>query len=237
MAAPPLLTHFSELGLAPVRHHYMGSLAERHCYAVEIADAAITPEGLTTHALRGLYGKLEEDLFLLAGRATQILTWDRTHQFCGQCGTPTQHLAGERARKCPNCSLTCYPRLSPAVIVLVTRGDELLLVRGHNFPEAFYSLVAGFVEPGESLEEAVTREVHEEVGLELKDIQYFGSQPWPFPHQVMVGFNATWSGGEIRVEKSELADARWFTRQNLPRIPPKGLSISRWLIDAFVEGQ
>ena len=162
------------------------------------------------------------------------LTWDRTHQYCGQCGSHTEAMPGERARHCPTCGLHYYPRISPAVIVLVTKGDAMLLTRGLHFPPGFYGVLAGFVEAGESLEEAVVREIHEEAGIEVANIRYFGSQPWPFPHQMMVGFTATWASGEIRVDPTELADAAWFTRETLPTIPPS-FSIARRLIDAFLE--
>ncbi len=146
-------------------------------------------------------------------------------------------VAGERAKRCPRCGLTSYPRLSPAVIVLIRReaaeGPEILLVRGQGFPERFYGLVAGFVEPGESLDEAVRRETVEEVGLTLTDIRYFGSQPWPFPHSLMIGFTAAWAGGEIRIDESELADARWCDPDDLPNLPSK-LSIARRLIDDWL---
>ncbi|MDP9372773.1 MAG: NAD(+) diphosphatase [Chloroflexota bacterium] len=232
----PHATDPADLGLAPVSRHYLGTLAGHDCYAADLAPDAPLPAGLAAQALRGLYGRLPDDLFALAGRASQIVTWDSTHRFCGRCGAPTEPLPGERARKCPTCGLTAYPRLSPAVIVLVARGAEVLLARGRNFPAAFYSVLAGFVEPGESLEEAVAREVHEEVGLEVKDLRYFGSQPWPYPHQLMIGFTAAYAGGELRIDERELADAAWFTAEGLPRVPPK-LSIARRLIDWFVAEQ
>lgn len=232
--AVPFLVDPAVLGLTTVRTIYLGRLAGQGCYAAELAPDAPLPEGMTLQGIRGLYGNLAEDLFSLAGRAVQLVTWDRTHQFCGQCGTPTEHLPGERARKCPACGLTAYPRISPAVIVLVTHGDRILLARGRNFPADFYSTPAGFVEAGESLEEAVEREIGEELGVTVRDIRYFGSQPWPFPHQLMVGFTATWESGELQIDENELADAKWFTRDAMPKIPPR-LSISRRLIDSYLE--
>jgi NAD+ diphosphatase len=142
-------------------------------------------------------------------------------------------MEGERAKKCPLCGLVNYPRIAPAVIVLVTRGDEVLLARANNFPAAFYSTLAGFVEPGETLEEAVRREVGEEVGITLDNIKYFGSQPWPYPHSLMIGFTADYAGGDIQVDGRELSDAAWFTRDNMPQIPPK-LSIARSLIESYL---
>jgi NAD+ diphosphatase len=169
----------------------------------------------------------------VAGRAVQIVAWDLTHRFCSRCATPTPPLAGERAKKCPACGLVSYPRLTPAVIVAVQRGNTILLARNAAFTAAFYSVLAGFVEPGETLEGTVRREIREEVGIEVRDIRYFGSQPWPFPHSLMIGFTANWAAGELRIDERELADAGWFAADALPTIPPK-LSIARRLIDAFV---
>jgi NAD+ diphosphatase len=235
-ARVPSLRDLDERGLVVAHQHYLGLLEDRQCYAVDLAPEVALPSGMALHGLRSLYGRLDEDHFALAGRAVQILTWDRTHRFCGRCGTPTEPMAGERGKHCPACGLTAFPRLSPAVIVLVSRPGQVLLARGRQFPEGMYSTPAGFVEPGESLEEAVQREIAEEVGVSVRDIRYFGSQPWPLPHQMMIGFTATWEAGEIRIDENELADARWFTRDAMPRIPPR-MSISRALIDAFLSGE
>ena len=138
----------------------------------------------------GLWGSVDDVVWTVAGRAVQLVEWDRTHRYCGRCATPTEVVAGERARRCPTCGLLAFPRLAPAMIVLVTRDDgrEALLARGTRFPVPMWSCLAGFVEPGETLEEAVHREVREEVGLEVDDVRYWGSQPWPFPHSLMLGF-------------------------------------------------
>jgi len=165
----------------------------------------------------------------------QIVTWDRTHQYCGQCATPTDTLPQERARRCPACGLTSYPRLSPAVIIAIVRrdehGDRILLARNHRFPPGRYSVVAGFVEPGETLEQALAREAAEEVGVRLRAPRYFASQPWPFPHSLMIAFTAEYAGGELRCEDAEIAEARWFPADALPALPPS-VSIARRLIDA-----
>lgn len=221
------------LGLQPLRTVYLGTLDEKPCFAAEIARSVAVPEQLTGGTLRSLWGGVPDDLFVLAGRAVQLLTWDRTHQFCGQCGTPTRPVPGERAKGCPACDLRNYPRISPAVIVLVSRGNAMLLTRGLHFPPGFFGVLAGFVEAGESLEDAVVREIREEASIEVRNIKYFGSQPWPFPHQLMVGFTAEWSAGEIQVDPLELAEAGWYTRETLPNIPPP-FSIARRLIDAFL---
>src|SRR5579884_778273 len=213
-ATLPVLPDLGAVGLVPVRVQYLGTLA----------------------GLRELYGRLDDDLYALAGRAVQIVEWDRSHQFCGRCGSPTAPLPGERARRCPACGLVSFPRLAPAVIVLIQRGDELLLARGHHFAAGMYGLVAGFVEAGESLEETVAREIREEVGITVANVRYVGSQPWPYPHQLMIGFTAEYAGGELRIDPGEIADAAWFRWDALPRIPAK-LSIARRLIDAFVAKQ
>jgi NAD+ diphosphatase len=191
---------------------------------------------MTFKGLRQIYGCLNEDLFWIAARAVQIVDWDRTNQFCGKCGVELRMKTTERAKECPQCGLLLFPRLAPAIIVLVERGNKLLLARSRYFPSDMYSVIAGFVEPGESLEEAVVRELNEEVGVDVKDIRYFGSQPWPFPHSLMIGFIATYAGGEIFLDDEEIEDAGWFTADNLPRIPDK-ISIARKLIDWFLEKQ
>jgi len=218
-----------ELGIAPGEAEplYLGSLEGLLCFALELVDV---PAGLAAEGLRTVHGLLPDEVFGVAGRAAQIVEWDRTHRFCGRCGAPTERLERERARHCPACGYDAYPRLSPAVITLVHRGSEMLLGRGRRFPQPMYSTLAGFVEPGESLEEAVAREIREEAGVEVRDVRYFGSQPWPFPHQLMVGFTAAWDGGDIEIDEEELVDARWFTRDDLPLLPPS-MSISRALID------
>ncbi|HVA89122.1 MAG TPA: NAD(+) diphosphatase [Chloroflexota bacterium] len=231
----PFVANLEELGLAPSRAVYLGRLDGRDCFAAALNPDASVPEGFAFQSLRALFGNLPDNLLAVAGRATQLLTWDRTHRFCGQCGAPTEAAPGERAMRCPACGLIAYPRLSPAIIVQVTREDEILLARGKNFAEGMYSTPAGFVEPGETLEEAVAREIDEELGITVTNIRYFGSQPWPFPHQLMVGFTAKWAGGEITIDEAELADARWFTRDGMPIIPTP-ISISRRLIDDYLHG-
>ena len=232
----PCLIDFAKLGLAPLREHYLGRLDHRPCYAVEVAEGTIPPAGMAFEGLRQVYGRLDEDLFWIAARAVQIVDWDRTHQFCGRCGVPLRTKTDERAKECPQCGLLHFPRLAPAIIVLVERGSKLLLARSRHFMPGMYSVLAGFVEPGESLEEAVVREMKEEVGIEIKDIKYFGSQPWPFPHSLMIGFTATYASGEISLTDEEIEDAGWFTIDKLPRIPGK-ISIARKLIDGFLAKQ
>jgi NAD+ diphosphatase len=232
----PCIVDFVELGLKTLREHYLGRFDNRPCYAVEVVEGTTPPVGMTFEGLRQVYGRLDEDLFWIAARAVQIVDWDRTHQFCGRCGARLRTKTIERAKECPQCGLLHFPRLAPAIIVLVERGNKLLLARSRHFMPGMYSVLAGFVEPGESLEEAVVREVKEEVGVDIKDIRYFGSQPWPFPHSLMIGFTATYTSGEISLHDEEIEDAGWFTVDNLPRIPGK-ISIARKLIDWFVDKQ
>jgi len=232
----PNLVDFAELGLEVLREHYLGRLDNCYCYAIEVAEETIPPEGMSFEGLRQVYDRLDEDLFWVAARAVQIVDWERTHKFCSRCRAPLRNSVTERAKECPECGLLHFPRLSPAIIVLVERDRKLLLARSRHFQPGMYSVLAGFVEPGESLEEAVVREVKEEVGISVKDIRYFGSQPWPFPHSLMIGFTATYNGGEISLDNTEIEDAGWFTVDNLPHIPGK-ISIARKLIDWFLTKQ
>ncbi len=191
------------------------------------------PAGTSLREIRSLLAVWSAAEARLALRALHVVEWGRTHRFCGRCGTRTEESAGELARRCPQCGHTSFPRISPAVIVLVCRGDRVLLGRGNHLPPGLYSTLAGFVEPGETLEEAVRREIREEVGIELADVRYFGSQPWPFPDSLMIGFTAEHAGGELRIDTAELAEAHWCALDELPPVPPT-FSIARTLIDAWV---
>lgn len=226
----------SELGLVPIHELYLGILDGRPVYAAETLLPKKAPKGWRFHPMRGLFDKLAPEQVALASRAVQLVTWERANRFCGRCGTAMHAKTDEIARECPACGHLVYPRISPAMIVAVTRGDRILLAKAAKFKREMYSVLAGFVEPGESLEECVRREVREEVGIEIGNIRYVGSQSWPFPHSLMVGFTAEHASGEIRVDGDEIVDARWFTADELPPIPGK-ISIARQLIDAFVENQ
>ena len=222
-----------KLNIKTIRRQYVGQVDGRPCYAGELSPDTVTPEGMSFCDLWGLFDRIPVDLFCLVGKAYQIMHWDRTHQYCSRCGTQTENKIDERAKLCPACGFLNYPRISPAIIVAITRGNEILLARGSSFQTAFYSVLAGFVEPGETFEECVQREVKEEVGLSVKNIKYFGSQPWPFPDSLMVGFTAEYDSGVINIDKREILDAGWFTADQLPMIPGKG-SIARQLIDWFI---
>lgn len=225
-----------QLGLQPIFTRYLGRYATANCFVAALEDHPPDLRGLEFRDLRSLFGDLDDDIFCLAGRAIQIVHWHREHRFCGKCGTGMVDRRTELARKCPGCSFISYPRLSPAVIMSVVRDDHILLARAPRFPAGMYSTLAGFVEPGETLEEAVSREVFEETAISIDNIQYVASQPWPFPHSLMIGFTSTYVSGEIRVDHEELEDARWFSVAELPALPSK-ISISRLLIDNFSKGQ
>jgi NAD+ diphosphatase len=229
----PVLEELAGLGGGPLRRLYLGTLGGRGCYAFEYAAETPAPPGLKWQGLRGLYTRLEDSRFALAGRALQFVDWDRTHQFCGRCGTPTRHRSGERARECPACALIAYPRIAPAVMCLIRRGREILLARSPRFAPGMYSALAGFVEPGESLEQCLAREVLEETGIKVANARYFASQPWPFPHSLMIAFVADYAGGEITPEPGEIEDAQWFDIDALPKLPNR-ISIARRLIDGAV---
>ena len=216
---------------APLAEQGIGRLAAQPLFVLELAEA---DEQLLPGALwKGLRQFLLEGdfaTFRMLGYAAQIATWARQHRFCGACGQPLELLAGERAMACPSCALHHYPRLSPSIIVLVSRGAEILLARSPRFAPGVYSTLAGFVEPGESIEACVRREVREEVALEIANLRYIASQSWPFPHSLMLGFHAEYAAGEIVAQPEEIEDARWFRLDELPQLPPRG-AISRYLID------
>ena len=211
---------------------YLGTLGGVPCLAAEIAPDAPIPSGLTALSLRALYGKLSETEYALAGYASQILYWRRTSRFCPVCGHATEDRAGDWGRLCPQCGHVGYPRVSPAVLILVHDGEKILLAHKPGWGNRF-SILAGFVEPSESLEECVRREVLEEVRVTVTDLVYTGSQAWPFPHQLMVGFTARYLDGAIQVDENELDEARWFCADALPDLPSP-VSLSRQMIDAWV---
>jgi NAD+ diphosphatase len=226
----PLSKNNNRLWSDAARTLYLGDLGGIDCWAAEVAGAE-APPGHGWVGLRALFSVLEDAHFALAGRAIQLLDWDRCHQYCGRCGTPTQPRAEERVRVCPACKLSAYPRVAPAVMALVTRGRELLLGRSPHFPQGMYSALAGFVEPGETLEQCVAREVAEEVGVSVTNLSYFANQSWPFPHSLMIAFVCDWAGGEIQAQAGEIEAANWFDVLQLPKLPSK-ISIARRLIDA-----
>lgn len=219
-------------GLKVFAEHGLGFYDDQpvHLFEVSHCDAV---SGCSWHALRPLMLERDLETFRMLGFAAQIGTWARQHRFCGACGSPTQALADERARHCAACELRYYPRISPCMIVLVTRGDEVLLARSRDFPPGLYSTLAGFVEPGESMEACVIREVREEVGIEVGAIKYMASQSWPYPHSMMMGFHAEYLAGEITPQIEEIEDAGWFNLDALPVLSSQR-SISRYLIELYL---
>lgn len=230
----PHCRDLSELGLTSVRRIYLGTYAGRHCYVSELSHADALPAGHALAGLRAVMGGADPTLGMLAGRAFQIMEWDRNHQYCSRCGTPTEVRRDERARVCPACRYTAYPPISPAIMILIVRGREILLARKKEWVHGRFSALAGFVEPGEQLEDTVRRETREEVGLEIKNLRYFGSQPWPFPHQLMIAFIADYAAGEVTPDGVEIEEAGFFDVGKLPDLPA-GISISRRMIDAVTE--
>ena len=213
---------------------WLGTLGgDTECWVASLPRDAVVPEAFHRETLVPMQGtRLPDDLLSLGGMAMQALWWESTSGFCPRCGDRTERLPGEWGKRCPSCTYEHYPHLHPAVIVVVRDGDRVLLARKSIWAPGRYALVAGFVDNGESLEGCVAREVKEEVGVDVTDITYVGSQNWPFPSQLMVGFVATYAGGEITVDPEELEDARWFPCSSLPSLPSRH-SISRFLIDNF----
>ena len=224
-------------GVAPLRVQFLGHLAGEPCYSAELPADMEPPEGGQFRDLRQLFGRLDEATMAVAGRAVQVMEWDRTNQFCGACASPTVPHPRSRARVCtnPGCGLEHYARLAPAMIVAVERGPEILLGRSPHFPPGIYSVLAGFVDPGESAEEAVRREVFEETAIHIDNIRYYGSQAWPFPNSLMLGVQADYAGGDIVPQSEEIEDAQFFHVDALPKRFPGRVSIAQWLLDDFVE--
>lgn len=198
-------------------------------YVVELNGDFDIGSTFTSVSLRSLVGAVDDEQFDLWGKAAQLLSWRKTHRYCGQCGGRTRLEENEQAMICPACSLSWYPRISPCVIVLVTRGEDLLLARSPRFRDGMYSALAGFVEPGESLEATLHREIAEEVAIRVGNIRYFGSQSWPFPGQLMLGFFAEYDSGEIKIDGVEICDAGWYHYRSLPMIPGEGTIAGRMI--------
>jgi NAD+ diphosphatase len=230
----PLICDSRILSLEPTDVQYIGSLAGNKCYVANLCNKNM-PEGFSFKGLRQLYGHIADANFWFAGRAFHIINWMKNNKFCGCCGNRMHVLSEELAVQCSHCSHIVYPRISPAVIVAVIKEDKILLARSPRFGK-MYSVIAGFVEPGETLEDCVQRELKEEVGIEVKHIKYFGDQPWPFPDSLMIAFTAQYANGTITIDNKEIVDAGWFSPHDLPEIPSK-VSIARQLIDWFVESQ
>ena len=232
-ATIPLLFDLDELNNQPVRSQFLGTLNGVDCYSAELSLTMLWPENMAFHGFFELFGMLDEEIFKVAVHAQQIMAWAKDHQYCGKCGALTETKPDERAKICPECKHLCFPRITPAIMVAILKENAILLAANKTFPPGFYSVLAGFVEPGERLEECIVREVKEEVGLEVKNINYFNSQPWPFPNSLMIAFTADYAGGEIEVDGVEITQADWFTIENLPKCPTGNLSVAGKLIDWY----
>jgi NAD+ diphosphatase len=223
------------IGQEPVLH-LLGGFGAGNAYALQPADQNGCPSGFRFVPVRSLFGSLDPLTLDLVGKAIAIAEFETTHRFCGRCGAPMVASLTERAKRCPDCALSFYPRIPPAVITMIAREGRLLLARSSRFKSGVFSAVAGFVEVGESLEQAAIREVREEVGVEIGGLRYFGSQPWPFGRSLMVGFFAEHLSGEIVVDGEEIVEAHWFDLDRLPLLPTP-VSIARKMIDAYIVGQ
>jgi len=212
----------------------IGRWRGKPAYAVEVDAHRLDPSLHIIGSLYSFLGRVSNEVFLAQGRAIQMLNWRRDHRFCGRCGGPMQLADAGRGMQCPPCEWVNYPRLSPCVIFLISRGNEMLLAAANGRRAQFYSTLAGFIEPGEDAEAAVAREAREEVGVEVTNVRYFKSQSWPFPGQLMLGFFADYAGGDINIDPDELEHADWFTADNMPPVPPMA-SISGQLIAHFID--
>lgn len=232
-------SHFEEqtfapesLGIEPDFSMLFGYYKSIPCY-LAVIDPSQEIKSMSAVGLRSLFGVVDDDYFSLAGKALQILHHRREHIYCSKCASPMEDRLEELARVCPSCGFICFPRVSPAVIMSVVKDDHILLGRSPHFTKDMYSTLAGFVEAGETLEEAVAREVHEETAIVIQQVSYVTSQPWPFPHSVMIGYSAQYREGEIKIDRNELEDAAWFHYKDLPQLPSK-ITIARLLIDNFI---
>ena len=221
-------------GLAEFPAYFFGAYRGVPCFAVQCEDASLNLPGYQWIGMRRALMEMDETLFAVAGRGRQILEFNSTHRYCGRCGEPTSQHEKESALYCATCDHFYYPRVSPCIIVLVTRREELLLARSSRFPNGMYSTLAGFVEPGETIEQAVHREVAEEVGVKIGAMRYYASQAWPFPHQLMIGFHAEHRAGEIMIDDEEIVDARWWHYTKLP-LTPTSAALSGKLIQSYIE--
>lgn len=232
-ARVPLLYDLSEIDIKPIRTQYLGLLDKVHCYSAELSLDTQCPEGASFLNFIELHPYFNDEMYKAVIHGQQITAWERDHQFCGRCGSQTERKFRERAMICPSCGHMCFPRITPAIMVCIIKDGKILLAKNKTFPQDFYSVLAGFVEPGERLEECICREVNEEVGLKIKDIEYFGSQPWPMPNSLMIAYTAEYESGEINVDGQEIVEADWFAADSLPKCPTGTLSIAGRLIDWF----
>ncbi|MEP3856344.1 MAG: NAD(+) diphosphatase [Porticoccus sp.] len=231
---PGILFDGDEVDTSAFPVHLLGLFQCCPCYVVDMTHAQVLPVRTEWRDLRALLQVLSAELFSLAGRACQVALWDLQHHYCGFCGSQTVVSPSDRSRRCNDCHVFFYPRISPCVIVLITRDDHCLLASSARNQGKFYSALAGFIEPGESAEQTIHREVMEEVGIRVDNLRYFGSQPWPFPGQLMIGFHADYHCGDIQVDGIEITQADWWRFDRLPPCPGSQ-TLSGQLIQHFVD--
>ncbi len=224
---------WSEMNI--VNRQFLGFLNNKPCYLSELTSESKIDDGTMLTPLRNLLGRIPDSLFTVCSRSIQLSEWYKNNQFCGACGSKMQRHNTERAMYCECNNLLIYPKISPCIIVLVTKGEELLLAHNKNFPGAFYSTLAGFIEAGESAESAIHREIYEEVKIKVQNIKYYGSQSWPFPSQLMLGYHAEYLEGDITPDGEEIDSADWFNYRKLPQVPTGNISISGQLIESYIE--
>ena len=216
---------------------FIGYLNEEPCFLSELTSESKLDANLMLTPLRNLLGRIPDSLFTVCSRSIQLSEWNKNNQFCGSCGSRMNKHDTERAMHCECNGMLVYPKISPCIIVLVTKEDDLLLAHNKNFPGKFYSTLAGFIEPGETAEDAIHREVEEEVSIRVKNIKYYGSQSWPFPSQLMLGYHAEYESGEIQPDGEEIDEADWFNHLDLPAVPTGNISISGRLIEHFLDSK
>lgn len=231
----PLESELERWDALPAARSYLGEFGGHACYGVRLAAAESPTDAMSFRDLRALsVSGCEEELCILAGTALHLLNWSADTRLCGRCGGVMREKSDERARICPDCGNIVYPRISPAIIVAVHRGDELLLAHNNSFRDGTYSVIAGFVEPGETLEDCARREIREETGVRVRNLRYFGSQPWPYPDSLMLAFTAEYDGGEVQADGVEIGRAGWFRADSLPPIPAAHTIAGR-MIRSFIE--
>jgi len=218
-----------------LRQHRIGQWNHQAVYSAELPSTCEIPIEYQSISLRTAVELFQTEWYRLIAKAYFIMQWDKNHHYCGHCGNITKQSEGVFEKICTACQLTFYPRISPTIIVLIQKDDYLLMARSPHFKSGVYALIAGFVEPGENIEEAIYREVDEEVGIQIKNLRYFGSQPWPFPDSLMIGFIADYASGELTIDHREIEEAGWYRYDNLPGRPSFSISIASQLIDDFVE--
>lgn len=220
-----------------LRYHSIGAFDNNVVFCAELQSTLPLTHSLVAVPLRKALDHLGDDWYNIATKAFTIINWDRNHKFCGRCGNPTKQNDLSFERSCSLCHLHFYPRISPSVIVLIHHHDQVLMARSYHFKPGIYGLIAGFVEAGENLEEAIHREVFEETQLRVKNLRYFGSQVWPFPDSLMAGFYAEYESGELNIDNDEIEAAGWYRFDNLPGRPSSTISIASKMLDAFIDQQ